>query len=71
MLRYPGEINQTAKEYTAERLDILLEWHRVQPVSRYEKHRNAAIAEKQGNRNPLIDHPELAARIDFKSGLGR
>jgi hypothetical protein len=24
MLRYPGEINQTAKEYTAERLDILL-----------------------------------------------
>jgi endonuclease I/V8-like Glu-specific endopeptidase len=70
LLRYPGEINDTAKEYTADRLDILLEWHRVHPVTRYEKHRNAAIQEKQGNRNPLIDHPEFAGRIDFKSALG-
>jgi endonuclease I/V8-like Glu-specific endopeptidase len=70
ILRYPGEINQTAKEYTADRLQALLKWHRNNPVERYEKHRNAAIQEKQGNRNPLIDFPEWADRIDFTPGLG-
>jgi endonuclease I len=39
--------------------------HDAEPVSEYERHRNAAIFERQGNRNPLIDHPEWAARIDF------
>jgi endonuclease I len=34
-------------------------------VSDYERHRNFAIAELQGNRNPLIDHPDWAERIDF------
>lgn len=34
-------------------------------MSEYERHRNAAIAEIQGNRNPLIDHPEWAREIDF------
>lgn len=70
LLRYPGEINRTAKEYTEDRLQTILKWHRNNPVSRYEKHRNAAIHEKQGNRNPLIDFPEWADRIDFKLGLG-
>ena len=36
----------------------------------YERHRNAAIFERQGNRNPLIDHPEWAARIDFGAPAG-
>ena len=31
----------------------------------YEQHRNFAIAELQGNRNPLIDHPEWATQLDF------
>lgn len=70
MLRYPGEINQTTKEYKAERILTLLKWHRDNPVNRYEKHRNAAIHEKQGNRNPLIDFPEWIDRIDFTQGLG-
>ncbi len=70
MLRYPGEINQTTKEYKAERILTLLKWHRDNPVDRYEKHRNMAIHEKQGNRNPLIDFPEWADRIDFTQGLG-
>ena len=43
----------------------LLQWHEAEPVSEYERHRNAAIFERQGNRNPLIDHPEWASRIDF------
>jgi endonuclease I len=70
LLRYPGEINRTSKEYTEERLRTLLNWARQDDVSRYERHRNAAIYEKQGNRNPLIDFPEWLDRIDFVRGLG-
>lgn len=70
MLRYPGEINQTVKEYKQESLKTLLDWHQTHPVDDYEKHRNMAIFEKQGNRNPLIDFPEWADKIDFRLGLG-
>ena len=37
--------------------ELLLRWHHEHPVTRYEKHRNAAIQELQGNRNPFIDFP--------------
>lgn len=70
LLRYPKEINQTVNEYKAERLETLIKWHKAFPVGRYELHRNAAIFEKQGNRNPLIDHPEWVDEIDFTQGLG-
>lgn len=70
LLRYPREINATAREYREDRVDVLLRWHAEHPVTRYERHRNAAIFEKQGNRNPLIDHPEWADRVDFRRGLG-
>ncbi|HEX8737693.1 MAG TPA: endonuclease [Pyrinomonadaceae bacterium] len=70
LLRYPGEINRTSREYTEDRIEAILKWHRDNAVTRHEKHRNAAIHEKQGNRNPLIDFPEWAERIDFMQGLG-
>jgi endonuclease I/V8-like Glu-specific endopeptidase len=70
LLRYPGEINRTAQEYEADRLETLLAWHEAEPVTEHEKHRNAAIFEKQGNRNPLIDFPEWISKIDFRLGLG-
>ena len=70
LLRYPGEVNANEKEYTAGRLEDLLEWHRRDPVAEYERHRNAEIHRSQGNRNPLIDFPDLAAKINFASGLG-
>lgn len=70
MLRYPGHINRTANEYERERIATLLAWHAAQPVDEYELHRNAAIFEKQGNRNPLIDFPDWATRIGFGDGLG-
>ena len=70
LIRYPGEINRTAREYEPDRLKTLLGWHESDPVTEYEKHRNAAIFEKQGNRNPLIDHPEWASKIDFSLGTG-
>ncbi|MDX2244839.1 MAG: endonuclease, partial [Leptolyngbyaceae cyanobacterium bins.302] len=70
LLRYPGEINKTEREHQSDRLPILLDWHRTNPVTEYEKHRNAAIGDRQGNRNPLIDFPEWADKIDFRLGLG-
>lgn len=70
LLRYPGEINSVVREYTEDRLETLLEWHRRYPVTEYERHRNAAIFEKQDNRNPLVDFPEWADRVDFRLGLG-
>jgi endonuclease I/RimJ/RimL family protein N-acetyltransferase len=69
LLRYPGQIGDEARELQRERVSLLLEWHRANQVEEYERHRNAAIAELQGNRNPLIDHPEWADRIDFDAGF--
>ena len=37
---------------------MLVAWHETDPVGLWERHRNAAISERQGNRNPFIDHPE-------------
>ena len=71
LLRYPKEIARSSKEYTEDRVKTLMAWHRKHPVDRYEKHRNAAIFQKQGNRNPLIDFPAWVERIDFLQGLDR
>ncbi|WP_240803634.1 endonuclease [Streptomyces sp. A0592] len=65
LLRYPGRIGDEARELQRTGLEMLLNWHAQHPVGVYEQHRNAAIAEMQGNRNPLIDHPEWAEEIDF------
>jgi endonuclease G, mitochondrial len=70
LLRYPGEINKTEREYKSDRLPTLLDWHQAEPPTEYERHRNAAIFDKQGNRNPVIDFPEWAEKIDFEKGLG-
>jgi endonuclease I len=70
LIRYPGLIGDVSRELQADRLPILLAWHEAEPVGEWERHRNAAIAELQGNRNPLIDHPERATRIPFASAFG-
>jgi endonuclease I len=49
---------------------MILDWHEKEAVTKYELHRNAEIFKIQGNRNPLIDHPEWAKNIDFSLGLG-
>ena len=69
LLRYPGQIGDVNREMQKDRLAILLDWHKQNPPEEYEKHRNMAIFEKQGNRNPLIDKPEWADRIDFSLGF--
>ena len=60
LLRYPA-----LRPYPADAFAALLRWHEAEPVSEYERHRNAAIFERQGNRNPFVDHPEWAAVADF------
>jgi len=69
LLRYPGEIGDADGEYTTEDLATLISWHEDEPPSLWEKHRNRTIFLNQGNRNPLIDLPELGSRIGFHKGL--
>jgi endonuclease I len=44
-------------------LNMLMEWHELDPVSQKERDRNDAIYAVQKNRNPFIDHPEWVAKI--------
>lgn len=44
-------------------VNLLLKWHRNDPVSEKEINRNDDVYGFQNNRNPFIDHPELAEYI--------
>lgn len=44
-------------------LNLLLKWHRQDPVSEKETRRNDAVYAAQHNRNPFIDHPELVEYV--------
>lgn len=68
LIRYPKEIDKA--EMPKIRLETLIKWHDQYPIERYEYHRNATIAAAQGNRNPLIDYPDWAKKIDFNLGFG-
>ncbi len=51
-------------------LSTLLDWHRQDPVSNWEKNRNLVIYNSyQQNRNPFIDYPELAEYL-FGDSIG-
>lgn len=43
--------------------ELLISWHRLDPVSEKEKVRAIEVNKIQGNRNPFIDYPELAEYI--------
>jgi endonuclease I len=49
--------------FRAWAVNLLLKWHRQDPVSSKETNRNNAVYSFQHNRNPFIDHPELAEFI--------
>lgn len=68
LLRYPGDIADSGKEMPNERLKTLIEWANSDKIDLWELHRNAEIFKVQGNRNPLIDFPDLVEKIDFKMG---
>jgi hypothetical protein len=44
-------------------IKLLLQWHRQDPVSQKELTRTEIVYNFQTNRNPFIDHPELAEYI--------
>jgi endonuclease I len=49
-------------------VNMLLEWHAADPVSRKEIERNATIYTMQNNRNPFIDRPEFATHLYVTAG---
>ncbi len=51
------------KEPTHGRLSTLIRWHERDPPDSFERFRHERIAERQGNRNPFIDCPELVGVI--------
>ena len=51
------------KAFSDWSMQLLMEWHRADPVSAKEINRNEAVDSIQGNRNPYVDHPELAEYI--------
>ena len=65
---WPGspQLNYSANRYKAFStwsITMLMEWSRLDPVSEKEIKRNDAVYSIQNNRNPFIDHPELAEYI--------
>lgn len=54
---------ENRNDFTPWAMELLLEWHRKDPVSSKEENRNNAVYRLQGNRNPFIDHPELIDKI--------
>lgn len=74
-VRYEGdegepdlELTNTLQDKSSKKpvqavLNTLLDWHRADTVSSFERRRNEVIFDYQGNRNPFIDHPELAEFI--------
>lgn len=68
LVRYPGSVDERAAQQLQDALPTLLAWHASEPPGEYERHRNFAIREAQGDRNPLVDFPELVGRVDFTGG---
>jgi uncharacterized repeat protein (TIGR02543 family) len=52
-----------------ESLRIMLKWHMQDPPSLTEMVRNDGAQDYQGNRNPLIDYPELAIQLFLDDGI--
>lgn len=55
--------NQSWQEFQPWLRDLLVEWHRLDPVSEKELQRAIEVNKIQGNRNPFIDYPELVEYI--------
>ena len=58
---FNGTENQALEDWA---IDMLLDWHyNIDPVDQYERDRNDAAYNFQGNANPFVDHPEYAYMI--------
>ena len=55
--------NEGWQEFRPWLRDLLVEWHRMDPVSQKELTRAVEVNKIQGNRNPFIDYPDLVEYI--------
>lgn len=55
--------NGSYLEFREWLIDLLLQWHRQDPVSEKEQRRQHIVSSIQHNRNPYIDYPELVEFI--------
>jgi len=55
--------NNTYPVWQKWAIDLLLKWHRQDPVSDKERVRQEKVFQIQGNRNPFIDYPDLVEYI--------
>jgi endonuclease I len=44
-------------------LDMLIDWHFLDPVDDFERNRNEVIYSYQKNRNPYIDNPDYVELV--------
>lgn len=71
MLAYNGKygqnwgLNNLIGAAQDQDIQTLLDWHYNDLPDDFEKTRHEYVFEKQGNRNPLIDFPQLVDCIDF------
>ncbi|MCD6206026.1 MAG: endonuclease, partial [Candidatus Marinimicrobia bacterium] len=56
-------VNHTPNLYEMALLNVLLEWHELDPVDDFERNRNEIIYSYQHNRNPFIDSSGFVDRI--------
>ena len=61
-------VDSSGKSKTIGKISTLMKWHLTEPVTDEEIRRNEAVYKIQGNRNPFIDHPELASKIYCNDG---
>ena len=50
-------------DFKSQALELMLKWHREDPVSEKETARNAKVADLQGNENPFVVEPNLVEYI--------
>lgn len=57
---YMNYTNSTYPTLKPDAIEMLLKWHKQDPVCKREINRNNEVYDIQGNRNPYIDYPQLA-----------
>lgn len=63
LVAYPGALDSS--KLPPESLEWLIRKAQEDPLSAWERHRNAAAHAHQGVRNAFVDYPHLVAKIDW------
>lgn len=63
MVMYPGPLPISKVFLGSNPVETMMKWHLEDPVDEFEIRRNDVLYKYQKNRNPFIDHPEMAELI--------